>query len=425
VVSSKIEEYVEEICSHVKLKRAHKEIKTELLSHIEEKTEDLMLEGMNEEEASKKAVLEMGQAEVIGSQLNQSHKAVPEWGILVITLLLSLIGLITGYFISTNDIGWNTISFRRSIAVNIVGCIAIVGLYFFDYKKLEKYSKIIFIGITLILFIQLQTGISVNGSKAWTKIGIFSFDITEMSLFLYVIALSKLIKELELKSIKGYIYLSTMLLIPFILFIQLVDAIAAVIYFAVFIVFLFMKQMRKSYLFSVIGVFLVSGGYYVFSAPYRMYRVFGFINPERNAGGSGYINVQISKLLKATGFMGNGFTFPSKVFPMESEFVLTYIIYTFGWIAGITLIVMVFAFIIRMFIAAKEVKDTYGKFIIRGFMCVFALEFIWNILMILGFAPIIGVTLPFIGYGGSRVLVQMAAIGLIMSIYRTKSLSYA
>jgi cell division protein FtsW (lipid II flippase) len=58
-------------------------------------------------------------------------------------------------------------------------------------------------------------------------------------------------------------------------------------------------------------------------------------------------------------------------------------------------------------------------------MCVFALEFIWNILMILGFPPIIRVTLSFIGYGGSRALVQMAAIGLIMSIYRTKSLSYA
>ncbi len=57
-------------------------------------------------------------------------------------------------------------------------------------------------------------------------------------------------------------------------------------------------------------------------------------------------------------------------------------------------------------------------------MCIFAMEFIWNILMILGFAPIVSVTLPFISYGGSRIITQMAAIGVIMSVYKGKSLSF-
>jgi cell division protein FtsW (lipid II flippase) len=425
VVNSNIEEFVEEICSHVKLKRAHKEIRIELLNHIEEKTEDLMLEGISEEEASKKALSEMGQASIIGSQLNESHKATPEWGILGITFIFSLLGLITGYFILINGIGSNITAFQKSILFNIIGYITVIGLYFFNYKKLEKYAKHIFIGVTGILFIQTLIGTHVNGSSSRIHLGLFSMDITEISLFLYVIAFSKLIKELDLKSIKEYIYLSLMLLIPFILYLQLVDAIAAVTYFVVFMVFLFMKKVKKTYIFSVIALFLTSGGYFSISAPYLMHRLTSFINAKSHAQTTGYVNVQIDKLLKGTGAIGNGFTFPKGIIPMESEYILAYIIYTFGWIVGITLIALVFAFIIRMFIAAKEVKDSFGKYMIRGFLCIFALEFIWNILMILGFAPIVGITLPFISYGGSRLLVQMAAIGIIMSIYRTKSLSYA
>jgi cell division protein FtsW (lipid II flippase) len=427
VVNLKIEEFVEEICSHVNLKRAHKEIRIELLNHIEEKTEDLILEGMTVEEASKKTLSEMGEAAIIGSQLNESHKAAPEWGILLITFIFSLLGLITAYLLITNGIaGSNKVALKKSIMFNIIGYIAIIALYFFDYKKLEKYSKNIFIGVTLALFVQLMIGISINGRPAWVHLGLFSVDITEISLFLYVIALSKLFKELDLKKIKDYAYLSSMQFIPFILFIQLKTSMAAVTYFVVFMVFMFIKKVKLSYTFSVIGMFLIGGFYLLISAPYRLKTLMIFINPQSDPQGSGYVNFQINKLLKSVGLMGNGFTFPKRAIPMVStDCILTYIIYTFGWLAGIVLIILIFSFIIRIFTASREVNDTFGKYMIRGFLCIFALEFIWNILMILGFAPIVGITLPFISYGGSRLLVQMAAIGIIMSIYRTKSLSYA
>lgn len=58
-------------------------------------------------------------------------------------------------------------------------------------------------------------------------------------------------------------------------------------------------------------------------------------------------------------------------------------------------------------------------------MCIFALKFIWNILMVIGFAPIISVSLPFVSYGGSGLVIQMSAVGLILSIYKGKNLSNA
>lgn len=425
MVNSRVEKYIEEICSYVRFKKAHKEIRTEFLDHIEEKTEDLILEGMNVEEASKSALAEMGQAEVIGKQLDQSHKAAPEWSILIITVLFSLIGLIAVYLITINEVLPSTGSFRRSTIFNIIGYMAIIGLYFFDYKKLEKYSEKVFIGVTLILLLQLFVAVPVNGTKAWILLGPLSVNITELSLFLYVLSLSKLVRSIELKSAKGYLYLSLMLILPIVLYIQLRVSMEAVIYFVIFIMLMFKSKVKLTYIFFTIGMFIAGSFYAVFSEPYRVKRLFIFINPESDPRGAGWLNLQIQKLLASVELMGNGFTFPKGSIPLiQNDYILTYIIYTFGWVAGITLIVLIITFIIRMFTAAKVVKDTYGRFIIQGFMCIFALEFTWNILMILGLAPIIGVTLPFISYGGSRLLTQMAAVGLIMSIYRSKSLSY-
>lgn len=426
MVNSRVEEYIEDICSYVRFKKAHKEIRTEFLNHIEEKTEDLMLEGMNEEEASKKALDEMGQAEIIGKQLDQSHKAAPEWSILIMTVLFSALGLVTAYLIITNEVIRYSPSFIKSIMFNIIGYITILGLYFFDYKKLEKHSLKIYIGVTLMLLIQIFFAVPVNGVKAWIPLGPISINVTELSLFLYVISLSKLLRSSELKSIKDYVYLTLMMLIPIVLYIQLILSMGALSYFIIFIMFMFNSKVKLSYIFSVIGAFIAVCFFTVFTAPsYHIRRLLIFMNPESDPKGMGWLYIQIQKLLSSAGLMGKGLNFPKGAIPeVQNDYILTYIIYTFGWIVGIVLIVLVLAYIIRMFTAARAVKDSYGRFIIQGFICIFALEFIWNILMVLGFAPIVSVGLPFISYGNSKALIQMAAIGLIMSIYRSKSLSY-
>jgi cell division protein FtsW (lipid II flippase) len=425
VINSKVLEYVDEICSYVKFKKAHNEIKLEFLNHIEEKTEDLMLQGMSEEEASKKALAEIGQADIIGKQLDQSHKTAPEWGLLSMTILFSLCGIVIAYLILANNIIDYSTPFYNSVVFNVIGYILLIGLYFFDYKKLEKHSLKIFIGITLILFLQLLIGVPANGKKAWIPLGPFTVNIIDLTLFLYAISLSKLISSLDLKSIKEYIYLSLMMVVPFIHYIKLGSSMEALTYLVLFIVLMFNSKVKLTYIFSTIGLFLAGSFYTILSRPYRVKRLLIFMNPESDPKGSGFLNVQIQSLLSAAGLTGNGFTFPKRTLPdVHTDFVLTYIIYTFGWIAGIALILLVLSFIIRIFIVSREVKDTYGRLIIQGFLCIFAIEFVWNILMIFGLVPIVNVSLPFISYGSSLALTHMAAVGIMTSIYKCKRLSF-
>jgi len=423
IKDSKIDAYINKICSHVRYKQAHNEIRDEFLDHLQEKTEEMVADGMEEKEAIEKSLLEMGDAEVIGKQLNESHKAVPEVGIILLTTSLSFIGLLTIYFIVTNGIFSNVSIFYKNMVFNIVGYIIMASLYFFNYKLLERYSKKIYIAITLILFLQLITGSPVNGSKRWISLGVFSMDITELSLFLYAIALSKILKELDWNNMKQVTYGFIMAFLPLVLYMLLKTMICSVIYLVLFLTLMISVKSKLRYIITIIGIILVSITYYFLSKPFRLKRFFIFLYPQ-DPQGAGYVNFQIGKLLKTAGFYGQGFTFPNRIFPgVQNDFVLTYIIYTFGWIGGITVITLAFVFIMRMIMAARMVKDTFGSLIIKGFMCIFALKFFWNILMILGFAPIVGVSLPFISYGGTAAVTQTAAIGLILGIYRRKNLS--
>ncbi|MCH5138369.1 FtsW/RodA/SpoVE family cell cycle protein [Clostridiaceae bacterium UIB06] len=420
---SKIDEYINKICSRVRYKQAHNEIKEELLGHLEEKIEDLIAEGMDEKEAVEKSLLQMGDAEVIGKQLNESHKAVPEVWLILLTAALSLIGMLTIYFIVTNGLSSNSSAFYKNTIFNIFGYCIMGALYFFNYKVLEKYSNHIYIAATLILIFQLITGRPVNGSIRWMNLGAISMDIGEISLLLYVIALSKILKELDWEDIKRAIYGFIIAFLPLALYILLRTTMCFIIYLVLFLILMVSIKSKLRYILAVMGTVLVSSTYFFFSEPYRLKRFLIFLSPEKDPLGAGYLNFQIGKVLKSVGVLGNGFNFPNTVPEVQNDYVLTYIIYTFGWIGGIAVIALAFAFIIRMFMAARKVKDRFGSLIIQGFMCVFAVKFIWNILMILGFLPIVGVSLPFISYGGTGAVTQMAAVGIILSIYKRKNLS--
>lgn len=422
--NSKIDEYINEICSHVRYKQAHNEIKAELLDHFEEKLEEQRKDGIEENELMERALKDMGDAELIGKQLNESHKAVPEIGIILLTVILSFIGILSIYLIVTNGIYSDIGIFSKTTVFNILGYCIIAALYFFDYRILEKYSKKIYIAVTVILILQVFMGDYVHGEKNWVNVGIVSINIVEISLFFYAVALSKILKDLDWDNTKQVIQGFTMTFLPLLLYSTLRVRIAEVIYVILFLTLMIATKSKLRYIISTISVILIGEIYYVISEPYRITRFLTFLSPEQDPLGAGYVNSQIAKLLKSVGWFGHGFTFPQKTIPeVQNDFILTYIIYTFGWIAGIIVIMLASIFIVRMFIAAKKVKDKFGSLIIQGFMCIFALEFVWNILMILGFAPIISVSLPFISYGGTRAITQMAAIGLILSIYRRKNLS--
>lgn len=96
--------------------------------------------------------------------------------------------------------------------------------------------------------------------------------------------------------------------------------------------------------------------------------------------------------------------------------------YSFGWVAGIILAIAVLMLIHRMMAAYKKVDDKYGKSLILIISIALGARLLYGLAMATGYVPIIGVTFPFVGYGGSHLLIEFAAIGLLLSIYRKKDI---
>jgi rod shape determining protein RodA len=162
----------------------------------------------------------------------------------------------------------------------------------------------------------------------------------------------------------------------------------------------------------------------IIAAPYRLTRIITFLNPSNDPQGNGYLNVQLSKILSNSGLWGQGFTFEPQVLPeLHTDFIFTFITYTFGWAISIVLIGLIVTFLARVVLIAKQAKTSYAKLLISGIVALLGVQFIWNIFMNLGLAPISGLGLPFISYGGSQLVINGATIGIILSIYKRRNIS--
>ncbi|WP_339149068.1 MULTISPECIES: FtsW/RodA/SpoVE family cell cycle protein [unclassified Sutcliffiella] len=154
-------------------------------------------------------------------------------------------------------------------------------------------------------------------------------------------------------------------------------------------------------------------------------RLFSFLSPEKYLNGPGYMYILIKGLLADAGWFGNGLNGNSAIQSLpdaHTDFAFPYLVHSLGWAFGIFLCMLLIVFIWKISQNAFKTKDSYGRILVVGGVTLIAIPAIWNILMGLGFAPIINVPLPFISYGGTTLIFYSAVLGIILSVYRRKDI---
>jgi len=424
--NSKISEYIDYVCSYVKYKEAHKEIKQELSSHIEDIVGEYSEKGMLQEEAVSKAVERMGDGGTVGKQLNIAHKGTPDWITLILTIILVNTGVALMYLLQYKSSYHNSdYLFNHSLLYSIVGTIGIVLLYFFDYRKLQKYSKHIFAVMCTLFILFIFIGRPINGGL-FISFGAFTMDIKAISLYIFVIALAGIFNNYDWKKGINLIKAIGYLVIPMFLMLSAHSLSYCGIYFIAFIVLALKSNMKKRYAFYIVAFNTICFIFYFFTVPYRIARLLSFLDPFSDPVGSGYLGVQMYKIIHTSRIFGNGFSANEKLLQvpeMQSDFVFNYIVHTFGWLGAAVIITIIISFIYRILHISKYVRDNYGRLLIAGLISIFIVQFAANILMNVNLFPVIGIALPFISYGGSLCLINMVSVGIIMSVYRRRSLS--
>lgn len=429
--NSKVKEYIDYICSYVKYKEAHKEIKEELLAHLEDRVDEYTASEyaskvMSQEEAISKAIEGMGNGEVVGKQLNLAHKGTPDWITLFLTIVLVNIGAVLMYLLHYKSSYRNSeYLFNHSLLYAIIGTTAIVLFFFFDYRKLQKYSKHIFISMCVLCTLTIFLGRPING-RIFLTIGSFTVDIMSISLYVFVIALAGIFSNFDLNNKFNLIKAAGYLIIPMFFMVIFKGLAYSGIYFITFVVLALKSNIKKRYVIYLVIFNVFSFLFLLLAEPYRMKRFLSFLHPFSDAEGAGYLGVQMYKIAHTSGIFGHGFSANEKlqiVPEMHTDLVFSYIVHTFGWLGAAFFITIFISFIYRILHISKYVRENYGRLLIAGLISIIIVQFTANILMNVNLFPITGIALPFISYGGSLCVANMISVGIIMSVYRRRSLS--
>ena len=417
--NEKIKEYLSSVCCQIRNSKLHSDIQEEVRGHIEEIFQEYIEGGFSEDEAINNAMAQMGDASLIGRELNKVHKQKPEWSILILTSIFAMLGLSMIFLIDSSGILKYSL-FSKSIIGTLIGLSFAAFLYYFDYMKIKGYSKYIYLATIIVMLLTIIFGRTIDG-KPYLFIGI-AINFIDASPMLLTISLAGILNQFNWSETRKFVYGSILLVVPIVLMIASHSPSALLPYCTSVIVLLIISGVKIKNISILITSCLAAFILYLFKEPYLTQRLLIFLNAKSDAQGSGYLNIQLDKLIHSAGIWGQGLTFDGRMLPeIHTDFIFTYIIYTFGWVAGLLLAVLIMLFLVRIGTIALYVKSSYGKLLIGGFTAIFSVQFVWNILMNLSLVPITSVDLPFISYGNSQFIISMAIVGLISNIYKQKN----
>lgn len=302
-------------------------------------------------------------------------------------------------------------------------------------KFLYNNAYIFYIIGVILLVLVLFFGKEINNARCWFVIPyIGSFQPSEFMKIFLIITLSRMINDfnVEKKSddiLEEFKFLLKVLIvvgIPSVLTFIEPDTGAVLIYFIITIVMLFVGGFRARWFIITIGTILVIGG--IFLGIYFLNQdlfidIFGtsfFYRMDRILNWSNSSGLQLTNGITAigsAGIFGHGFNNTPIYFPeMQTDFIFAVFTSNFGFIGALILIGIIIYFDVSIINLANKSYDTSDKLTIAGIVSILLFQQIWNICMTIGLLPIMGITLPFISYGGSSLLSYMILIGMLFNV---------
>jgi rod shape determining protein RodA len=367
-----------------------------------------------------------------------------DFGLLFILLLLTGISLLSIYSVThgTDDFYF----VKRQIMWYALGFITIFGILFVDYRRLKELSVPLYISGIVLLLLVIFVGEESNGAQRWINLGGFSFQPSElMKIFLVIVIAQLLTKTQELyeqKSLKDDFILTGKIgmfsFLPFALIIQQPDLGTSLVLVGIVAVMLVAAGIswRILFLLGILGVGLITGLVFLYFINFELFslfikahqlpRIYGWLDPESEAAGYGYQLIQARLAIGSGQLMGKGFTDGAQsqggwIPEIHTDFIFSVIGEEFGFIGASILISIYFILIYRLVQIALTCNDTFGSYLVAGVIGMIVFQVFQNIGMTIGLMPITGLALPFISYGGSALLTNMIAIGIVLNVaMRTK-----
>ena len=324
----------------------------------------------------------------------------------------------------------------------------------------------------LLLLVVIVLGRKISGAKSWLYLGTLGFQPSEIAKISTILALSSFLskKDVDLENFKDILTALAVGLAPVILILLEPDMGTVLVFITIFLTIIFWKGISLFSLFivlspgivalsslfgivpfiltlAVIALILIffkkgiifSGSLFAVNlaagfftdivyhalSPHQQIRIKSFLDPMSDPLGSGYNSIQAKVAIGSGGLFGKGFleghqTQLNFIPEQWTDFIYCVIGEEFGFIGSTITLILFLILFLKILKIATTTKDEFLSLTIIGILSLFFIHFIINIGMAVGIMPVIGIPLPLVSYGGSSLIVNMALLGIVSNVFRTR-----
>lgn len=353
----------------------------------------------------------------------------------IITSILICLGVIMIYSSSgvyaQQELGNHYYFLQRHLVFLTAGLVMTAFVMSIDYRILQQYAKPLMICVVIMLVLVLIPGLGREsfGARRWFSLGPMNFQPSELAKIAMIIYMADFLarkKNAVQYFWQGFVPIMIILGIVSVLIIKQPDLGNTLSIATVSLVMLFIAGTRLKYLVGLMLMVLPVLVLLIVKVPYRMRRITAFLNPWDDPQGAGFQLTQSQIALGSGGLFGKGLGMSTqKLFYLpaaHTDFILSIIGEEMGFIGTVAVIFLFGALIWQGARIAKRTTDPFGYYLAIGIVMMLGLQAVVNIGVSIGAFPTKGLPLPFISYGGSALIFNMMAIGLLLNISRVQDL---
>lgn len=347
-----------------------------------------------------------------------------DWILMGAVFLVAAAGMVT----MNSFVGSNFQFEKQLVWVLIMACFS-VGISFIDFRFLRRTGVLVtlFIASCVILFALLAVATATKGAESWFKLGGVSFQPSDPIKLVLILVLAKYFsrRHIEIANIRHILVSGAYAFIIFALVFLQPDFGSAIIMFCIWLGMVLVSGINKKHLFAVffIGA-LIFGGLWVYVfKDYQKNRILNFVHPLADVRGTGYNAYQSTIAVGSGQMLGKGVGYGTqsrlKFLPeYETDFIFAAFAEEWGYVGVMLLFVLYGIVIWRVLANAMRGATNFEILFGCGVAILFMSHFLVHIGMNIGLLPVTGVTVPFMSYGGSHLLTEFGALGILMGMRR-------
>lgn len=366
-----------------------------------------------------------------------SQNGQPDYILLATIFLLLIFGVImvfsSSYVMAYKWYGNSFYFFNKQLTYAIIAVIVFAMAMNMDFHFWRKIAIPILIISIFLLFMLYMPGLarSIRGAKRWLMIGPVSLQPSEIAKFALILYIADCLTRKNEKDISTFmrgilpVFIITVLI--FVLIFDQPDFSTAIVIMGCSFIMLFIGGSKITQLFALIVLLIPPGILLALGEDYRRIRLLSFLNPWEDPLKSGFHIIQSLLALGSGGLTGVGIAESRQKFfylpDQHTDFIFSIIGEELGFIGVFFVILLFLLFLWRGFMISLKTQDVFGSLIAAGITSMIVFQAVINISVVTKLIPTTGITLPFISYGGSSLIVNMLCCGILLNISKNSTIT--